>query len=851
MRDWTLGPGDPLVLTLAADFRLCTPDYLNDHIWELEISGGDPPALALRTTYGLRARTMRIFPRFTLGGVSVSNPADFSLPPRLCHFFPNFLALDFSPFSDIHVKTEYWAPDSHTVAGRFTIKNRRDQRACILLELCGQLVPLDGQSMAPLSMQSANVLAGRAADLVPVIFLTGGPRPGMSPYPSLALEMALSAGESRTFTWVEVALKTAAESLEAARRTAARPWVAERTRIEMVNAAQTIDVHTGDPDWDATFAFSQKIAFGSFFGPSQYLPYPSFVLSRQPDQGYSPRGDGRDYSPLWSGQPLMEAHFLASLLPGAPELAVGLVRNHLSVQMENGLLDWKPGLAGQRGRWQAIPLLATLAWRTFQDTQDMDFLREIQPRLEAFTQCWFDRSHDRDGDGFPEWDHALQAGLEDLPAYSVWQDGGQGANISTSESPALAALLCGEAMAQAHIAEALFQPENCIRWEKESERLRTQVEECWDEETGHYRSRDRDTHRSPAGKLLGSQRGAGKLVLSQSFEHPVRLLIRLELKGEITRRPEIRLTGHNGEMPQTERLDRMDFQWGGGVVVATSQMVYSDVTEVEASGLEKNDRVSVFVVDFSTEDVTLFLPLWAGIPNPERAQELVRRSLLSGRWLGGAYGIPLCPTVSKRRPSTFHPDSQMSLWNGDPASLRAGELENLNQVVEKPLQRSNTTSTCVPPPRHELPAVCRSVQMPWNELIGEGLLGYGLQAEAAQLTGRLMAAVIQNLKQQHAFKRAYHAESGEGMGERNSVQGLAPFGLFLYTLGVRIESPYRVILSGKNPFPWPVTVKYRGLTVTRQADQTVVIFPDEQKVTLDDPTDAVVSAATLAAQGSG
>jgi uncharacterized membrane protein len=75
--------------------------------------------------------------------------------------------------------------------------------------------------------------------------------------------------------------------------------------------------------------------------------------------------------------------------------------------------------------------------------------------------------------------------------------------------------------------------------------------------------------------------------------------------------------------------------------------------------------------------------------------------------------------------------------------------------------------------------------------------------------------------------------------------------LFLDTLGVRIESPrgssstrtgQRVVLSGKNPFPWSVTVKYRGLTITRHANQTVVVFSDGQTVTLDDPTDAVVSS---------
>ena len=142
MREWTLGPGDPLALTLAADFRLCTPDYVNDHIWELETGGGDPPALALRTTYGLRACSMRIFPRFSLGSQTVSDPALFPHPPRLLRFFPNALTLDFSPLPGIEVLAEYWAPDSHSAAGRFTFTNSSGRAAGFLFELCGQLIPL-------------------------------------------------------------------------------------------------------------------------------------------------------------------------------------------------------------------------------------------------------------------------------------------------------------------------------------------------------------------------------------------------------------------------------------------------------------------------------------------------------------------------------------------------------------------------------------------------------------------------------------------------------------------------------------------------------------------------------------
>ena len=91
MREWNLAPGDPLQLTLACDARLSPPNYVNDHIWQLDLSGGEPAALGIRTTYGLRARLMRLFPRFIEGGKSLHDPAQFISPPSVKRFFPNFL----------------------------------------------------------------------------------------------------------------------------------------------------------------------------------------------------------------------------------------------------------------------------------------------------------------------------------------------------------------------------------------------------------------------------------------------------------------------------------------------------------------------------------------------------------------------------------------------------------------------------------------------------------------------------------------------------------------------------------------------------------------------------------------
>ncbi|NTU55903.1 MAG: hypothetical protein HGA79_06615, partial [Anaerolineales bacterium] len=116
MRDWSLASGDPLYLTLAADSRLSIPDYLNDHIWELVLGGGEPSALSLRTTFGLRAKAMRLFPRFGENGRSVNNPSDFALPPTIRRFYPNFLIVDYSPLPNIDVSTEYWVPQSNAVS---------------------------------------------------------------------------------------------------------------------------------------------------------------------------------------------------------------------------------------------------------------------------------------------------------------------------------------------------------------------------------------------------------------------------------------------------------------------------------------------------------------------------------------------------------------------------------------------------------------------------------------------------------------------------------------------------------------------------------------------------------------
>lgn len=104
-----------------------------------------------------------------------------------------------------------------------------------------------------------------------------------------------------------------------------------------------------------------------------------------------------------------------------------------------------------------------------------------------------------------------------------------------------------------------------------------------------------------------------------------------------------------------------------------------------------------------------------------------------------------------------------------------------------------------------------------------------------------MKVIIQNLRFENAFRQYYHSEKETGTGERDALSGIVPIGLFLRSLGIQIFSNKKVFIEGTNPYPWPVTVGYRGLSIVRQKEQATVTFPDGQLVEISDPTPQVIT----------
>ncbi len=779
MRTWNLGLNDPLMLTLCADARICPVDYLNDHIWQLSFSGNEPEALTLFTTFGLRVRAMRLFPRFLYKDKVISAPTDFFQPPRVTRLFPNDMEVRFSPFKGLDVTAEYRVFSSQAIGGRFTFHNPSILGEKFSFEWCGLLTPLkEGEGMRVVQFGVHPVLQGHVEGLSPVCFITGGLGAGSGPYPSLTEQVSLSPGGMRQIVWAIASLADTSQSYELARQLCARPWEADLARIQLTNRSACLEITTGNPEWDAAFKLSQRLAVSLFFPASAHLPRPSFVLSRQPDQGFSLRGDGSDYNSLWNGVTALDCWYLSRVvLPGMAEQVAGLVENFLSTADSRGNVDWKPGLAGQRSRRMAQLLLAQLAWDAHQVKPDLEWLKKVYPGLLAFFRAWFSPEHDRDQDGFPEWEHPYQSGLEFSPLFDVTFPPSQGVEPTFVETPALAAMLFNEVSCLLKMASALGE-ERDWEWLKARQRhLGDLVEGLWNEEEGIYTPRDASFHAVTRGEVLLTFDAPGEYLLHHHLNPPARLRLQLETQTELTRRIHIRVKGRDAfGNPLDEEITPQQISWLHGGGRYTTSSVFAVVNAIVVINLHPGDKATISTIDFLDEDISLLLPLWAGISTPEHASRLVGETLRSL-----PYGLVAHPV----------------------RGIKIGSEQN--------------------PP----------VLLPWNVLIGEGLIRYGYLNEAVNLFEGWMKAIIQSLKKDHAFRAAYHPISGQGKGEQNVLGGVAPLSFFIQLVGVRLLSDRRIILTHLSPFSFPVTVQYRRMTLTFLPDATRITLPNGQVLEYD------------------
>lgn len=775
MRDWQLKPGDPLYLTFAADACLGATSFVDDHIWEFSIRGGDPPGMVFTTSFGLRARSFKILPRFSEKDETVSDPSDFLQGISIINAVPNYLHVHAIPFEDIDAHIEYWVPQSDGCCGRVRLNNSSLETREIRIDWVVILIPTEGQRMGTVNCDGNIYLAGQTANLFPVFMLSGDHQAGSGAYPILGSTYRIPPGASVQSTWSEVALTSLEASLQVASDLLLRKWDAEMARIEIQQNSK-ISIETGNPDWDAVLSFSQNLVFKNLVSPTQALPNTSYVLSRQPDQGYSILGNGKDYAHHWDGQTTLDLLFLCGFfLPSHPKIVEGLVENFFSHFKPDGFVDFKPGLAGHESRLSATPILAAITWKIFESTQNIDFLSKLAEPILQYLSYWFTQAIDADRDGYPEWEHPMQIGWEDHPTFSHWQVEVPTGDIRVIESPELGALLYRECQDFIKIAEIVQMQEiipTVVEW---SQKMQKFVQKMWDPDASCYRSWDRDSHLRPKTKLHGIYNGSGNVQVDSILSIATRFILHFTSKEMGNRRPTVILRGRNlkGRFCR-ETIEPRQIQWLSENGYAVTENVFSTLSSLQLEGLSASNQVALYYHGCDFLHSTSFLTLWSEVADPTLAHILIEKTLLNPQGFWQSFGIPSVIELE--------PDVQQ-------ASLGIAHI-------------------------------------PLVTIVCESLVKYGYLSEAVALFGRLMDTVGRNLKQNWMFFGNYRAGSGIGMGERNAITGAVPTDLFLLISGIKIISPTKIILSGFNPFMGTISVSYRGLKIVRLQQKTFVTFPN-------------------------
>ena len=126
----------------------------------------------------------------------------------------------------------------------------------------------------------------------------------------------------------------------------------------------------------------------------------------------------------------------------------------------------------------------------------------------------------------------------------------------------------------------------------------------------------------------------------------------------------------------------------------------------------------------------------------------------------------------------------------------------------------------------ELSSADESVNMAWNALLIEHMVKNNQHALAGKLFARLVSPVKNSLKSLHRSSERYLAQTGKGRGNLNHVNGLLPLELLLDIAGIRIINAEKVTILGENGLPWPITLRYQGLEITRDGKNTQITFAD-------------------------
>ena len=506
----------------------------------------------------------------------------------------------------------------------------------------------------------------------------------------------------------------------------------------------------------------------------------AFRLSRKEAAGYMSRHFPRRDSSLNSIHILtpFEALYLIDVLtPIDPQSVNNILDRVLTPVRENGMLP--EGRCNTFASLPTLPLAGELFWQADQIAPLQQGKKIFLEKLESFLNHWFLPAYDQDGDGIPELTHPCQLNLVDFrPQDAIPEDELLG-DYPFIESPGLAALLLNDLTRLRELRTSLGQNGTDNSADKKQGVLANFLKESWDSKNSCFYNRDRDSHLSLPGRLISKDPGNGFHILREDLPHPSR--IGFLIQGESVRGtiPDFQITLHGYDQNGNYRIEHIyptQIRWLENQGRTASECVYYRLDYLTVENLAVDLHLTIYCPHTIREDITTLLPLWGKDLGLQKADALINKTLTNQEKFWSTYGIRTIPDVDYS-----------------------------------------------------------AIQLPWNTLLGKSLLAYDKRSLAADLFSKLMEAILINLDDSGCFFSSYDARTGKGRGIQNSLEGLIPVGFFLQVLGIQIINKREIEVEGDHPFPWPVTLRYRGMVIYRDQEQTRIDFPGEKSKIIRGP----------------
>lgn len=745
-------------ILLCADARFGPVDPMRDILWRIQHGVGEPDGLRLQSDLNLRVRELTLLPRFFSAGEWITSPEQYEMPVRVDRNYPNSFVASLSPFQGINVQYEVMVPSVRTLNGRISLENTADHPIEITFELVAILLDWNGkQCLRSQWMQSQAVLKGTAGESSVLVRMTGGIRPEMSAYPCLSREIDLQPGEKQALNWAAAWGEGDDELIQPVEELLSIPWDLRVARIELIHQRDDLLLKTNEDSLKDFFKESQKAACQQIGGhPGCFTLREHFPFSR-----LAPPGSR-----------CLEAAILADqILPQMPAVAMDLLQ---------GALPGDPPDPAERDL--SVPVWAEIAWKIYEIQDDPAWLKGIYPRLLSAFWRWFSPENDRDRDSFPEYTHPLQTWYPENPLYCFWMQKSVGCDLSVLELPVLGAILLHECRQLQRIAEVCGDPGQTRLLKLLEERIKAEVEACWDERSGTYLPRDRDFHHCSKGKRIGKYRLDEEIPLPIHFDSPTRLFLLLSRRKLSAQQVRIQITGEiSGEAVQ-ETIESTPFDWENRQGRFTTQVVLDRLDKIQMDGLDSSDTLTLRLLGCRMEDLTCYLPLWAGIPDADRAARMVKK-LLSPTGYLEKYGLSNLTVADRKR----YPNAKGA--------------EGI---------------------------------LPLNQLLCQGLRDYGYHAEAVEIAARNREAMLGSFQRDGCFRKSYNVVNGIGCGEVNHAFGLPSPAAYLEEAGIRIFNPEKVLLSGQNGLGSTFECTFRGMKIDRRTTDLRVQFTNGQVADVED-----------------